>query len=155
MEKHGVQILGTMKPEYNSVLTPAAVAFVGHIQRKFGFRVLDLLQKRNERQAKYASFAFELAIDESLHCPPMHTCWLHAGLMQVKSQTFCQRQSRFVRETGRFETLCSWEKGTNIMPCCICQSATRKTPPFVQFAGGPTAQRPSGPQSGDYRACGS
>lgn len=35
----------------------------------------------------------------------MHTCWLHAGLMQVKSQTFYQKQSRFVRETGRFETL--------------------------------------------------
>ena len=52
MEKHGVQILGKMKPEYNSVLTSETVAFAGHIQRKFGFRVLDLLQKRNERQAK-------------------------------------------------------------------------------------------------------
>lgn len=61
MEKHGVQILGQMKPEYNSVLTPEAVAFVGHIQRKFGYRVLDLLQKRNERQAKYASSALALA----------------------------------------------------------------------------------------------
>ena len=53
MEKHGVQILGKMKPEYNSVLTPEALAFVGHIQRKFGFRVTDLLQKRKEQQAKY------------------------------------------------------------------------------------------------------
>ena len=52
MEKHGVQILGQMKPEYSSVLTPEAVAFIGHIQRKFGSRVLDLLQKRKERQAK-------------------------------------------------------------------------------------------------------
>lgn len=52
MEKHGVQILGKMKSEYNSVLTHEAVAFAGHIQRKFGFRVLDLLQKRTERQAK-------------------------------------------------------------------------------------------------------
>lgn len=105
MEKHGVQILGTMKPEYNSVLTPEAVAFAGHIQRKFGFRVLDLLQKRSERQAKYASFAFGLAPDRTLQRPPMHTCWLHTGLMQVKSQTFYQKQSRFVREAGRFETL--------------------------------------------------
>lgn len=53
MEKHGVQILGQMKPEYSSVLTPEAVAFIGHIQRKFGSRVLDLLQKRKERQAKF------------------------------------------------------------------------------------------------------
>lgn len=53
MEKHGVQILGQMKPEYSQVLTPEAVAFAGHIQRKFGARVLDLLQKRIERQARY------------------------------------------------------------------------------------------------------
>ena len=53
MEQHGVQILGNMKPEYNSVLTTEAVAFAGHIQRKFGFRVTDLLQKRKEQQAKY------------------------------------------------------------------------------------------------------
>ncbi len=52
MQKHGVQILGQMKPEYSSVLTPEAVAFIGHIQRKFGSRVLDLLQKRKDRQAK-------------------------------------------------------------------------------------------------------
>ena len=52
MEKHGVQILGQMKPEYSSVLTPEAVAFIGHIQRKFGSRVVDLLQKRKERQAR-------------------------------------------------------------------------------------------------------
>lgn len=53
MEKHGVQILGKMKPEYNSVLTTEALTFAGHIQRKFGFRVTDLLQKRKEQQAKY------------------------------------------------------------------------------------------------------
>ena len=52
MEKHGVQILGRMKPEYSSILTPEAVQFAGHIQRKFGDRVLDLLQKRKERQAR-------------------------------------------------------------------------------------------------------
>ena len=52
MEKHGVQILGQMKSEYTSILTPEAVQFAGHIQRKFGDRVLDLLQKRKERQAK-------------------------------------------------------------------------------------------------------
>ena len=52
MEKHGVQILGQMKPEYISVLNPEAVAFIGHIQRKFGSRVSDLLQKRKDRQAK-------------------------------------------------------------------------------------------------------
>lgn len=52
MEKHGVQILGQMKSEYSSILTPEAVQFAGHIQRKFGDRVLDLLQKRKERQAK-------------------------------------------------------------------------------------------------------
>lgn len=54
MGSNGVQILGRMKPEYSSILTPEAVQFAGHIQRKFGDRVLDLLQKRKERQARYA-----------------------------------------------------------------------------------------------------
>lgn len=53
MEQHGVQVLGLMKPEYKSVLTNEALAFAGHIQRKFGFRVADLLQKRKVQQAKY------------------------------------------------------------------------------------------------------
>lgn len=49
-----MQILGRMKSEYSSILTPEAVQFAGHIQRKFGDRVLDLLQKRKERQARYS-----------------------------------------------------------------------------------------------------
>lgn len=52
MGKNDVQVLGRMKPEYSSILTPEAVQFAGHIQRKFGDRVLDLLQKRKERQAR-------------------------------------------------------------------------------------------------------
>lgn len=83
MEQHGVQILGSMKPEYKSVLTPEAVAFAGHIQRKFGARVLDLLQKRNERQAKYASLALGLAMGWKLpHLPLKHllvACRFDAG----------------------------------------------------------------------------
>lgn len=53
MGNNDVQILGRMKPEYSSILTPEAVQFAGHIQRKFGDRVLDLLQKRKERQARF------------------------------------------------------------------------------------------------------
>ena len=79
MEKHGVQILGNMKPEYNSVLSSEAVAFAGHIQRKFGFRVLDLLQKRNERQAKYASYAHGLAIGRTHPQLPLVACRFDSG----------------------------------------------------------------------------
>ena len=101
MEQHGVQILGSMKPEYKSVLTPEAVAFAGHIQRKFGARVLDLLQKRNERQAKYASLALGLAIGWKHAHLPFNTCLLHADSTQVKSQIFCQKQNKFEMEIGR------------------------------------------------------
>lgn len=105
MEQHGVQILGSMKSEYKSVLTPEAIAFAGHIQRKFGARVLDLLQKRNERQAKYASLALGLAIGWNFPRLPLNTCLLHADLMQVKSQIFCQKQNRFEMETGRCDAI--------------------------------------------------
>ncbi len=47
----GVQITGLVTPEYAQILTPEALAFVASLQRKFNDRRLELLRKRDERQA--------------------------------------------------------------------------------------------------------
>ncbi len=46
------QILGQVTPEYAQVLTPEAIAFVTKLQRTFGARREELLQKRQVRQAR-------------------------------------------------------------------------------------------------------
>jgi malate synthase len=46
----GVEIIGAVSPEYAAILTPEALAFVAKLQRTFGARRLELLQRRQERQ---------------------------------------------------------------------------------------------------------
>jgi malate synthase len=46
----GVQVLGAMTPEYATVLTPDALAFLARLHRQFDARRLELLQRRVERQ---------------------------------------------------------------------------------------------------------
>ncbi|HXA72177.1 MAG TPA: malate synthase A, partial [Stellaceae bacterium] len=48
----GVEITGRLKPGYETVLTPEAVAFVVELQRKFGPERRRLLQRRAEQQAR-------------------------------------------------------------------------------------------------------
>ncbi len=48
----GVEISGRMRPGYEKVLTPEAVAFVVDLQRKFGAERKRLLARRAEVQAK-------------------------------------------------------------------------------------------------------
>ena len=48
----GVAILGAIKPDYNTVLTPEALAFVVALERRFGPERERLLQLRGERQAR-------------------------------------------------------------------------------------------------------
>ncbi len=48
----GVEITGRLKPSYERVLTPEAVAFVVELQRKFGVERKRLLERRAELQAK-------------------------------------------------------------------------------------------------------
>ncbi len=47
----GVEILGEMKPGFDEILTPDALDFVGTLQRAFGGRRAECLQRRQERQA--------------------------------------------------------------------------------------------------------
>src|SRR5215472_18925741 len=48
----GVQIIGRLKPGYDRVLTPEAVAFVVELQRKFGAERKRLLRGRAEIQTR-------------------------------------------------------------------------------------------------------
>jgi malate synthase len=48
----GPAITGAITPEYQAVLTPAALSFVARLQRAFNPRRLELLQRRAERQQK-------------------------------------------------------------------------------------------------------
>ena len=48
----GVTVTGPITPEYQAVLTPAALSFVARLQRAFNPRRLELLQRRAERQLK-------------------------------------------------------------------------------------------------------
>ncbi|GAB4431343.1 MAG: malate synthase A [Anaerolineae bacterium] len=48
----GVEILAPVIPEYADILTPEALAFVAKLQRNFNSTRLELLQQRQERQAR-------------------------------------------------------------------------------------------------------
>jgi malate synthase len=50
--KPGIEIAGEVTPEYARLLTPAALAFIEELARRFGPRVSDLLAMRAERQAR-------------------------------------------------------------------------------------------------------
>ena len=48
----GVDVLGTMRPEWEPILTPEALAFVARLQREFNPRREELLAKREERKRR-------------------------------------------------------------------------------------------------------
>jgi len=48
----GVTLTGEMKPGYEEILTPEALAFIVELERTFGARRLELLERRKEIQAK-------------------------------------------------------------------------------------------------------
>lgn len=49
---HNLQIIGTVTPEFEQILTPPALAFVEKLEQKFGERRHQLLQQRALRQAE-------------------------------------------------------------------------------------------------------
>jgi malate synthase len=49
---HTIEIRGTTNPDYDTILTPSAIEFVAKLARIFTARRNDLLQKRQERQAR-------------------------------------------------------------------------------------------------------
>ena len=48
----GIEITGRITPEYAQILTPEAVAFAARLQRAFGDRRAELLERRARRQAE-------------------------------------------------------------------------------------------------------
>ena len=46
----GVEILRQLSPEFEEILSPQALDFISNLQRVFGKRRNELLQKRIERQ---------------------------------------------------------------------------------------------------------
>ena len=48
----GVTVTGPITPEYQAVLTPAALSLIARLQRAFNSRRLELLHRRAERQLK-------------------------------------------------------------------------------------------------------
>ncbi len=53
VESDVVQITGQLKPEYRQILTPEALDFLVELESEFGDRRLELLQRRDERQAHF------------------------------------------------------------------------------------------------------
>src|SRR6184192_3270157 len=48
----GVEVLGEITPAFSEILTPEALAFVAKLQRQFGTRRRQCLQRREERQRR-------------------------------------------------------------------------------------------------------
>jgi len=48
----GVEVLGEITPAFSEVLTPEALAFVAKLQRHFGTRRKQCLERRQERQRR-------------------------------------------------------------------------------------------------------
>ena len=47
----GVQVLGEITPAFAEILTPEALSFVAKLERSFGARRMECLQRRQDRQA--------------------------------------------------------------------------------------------------------
>lgn len=52
MAGDGVEVLGEITPQFATILTPEALAFIAELQRAFNGRRLELLQARADRQAR-------------------------------------------------------------------------------------------------------
>jgi len=48
----GVEVLGEITPAFSEILTPEALAFVAKLQRQFGTRRRQCLERRQERQRR-------------------------------------------------------------------------------------------------------
>ncbi|MBK8783903.1 MAG: malate synthase A [Anaerolineales bacterium] len=72
-----MDILGKTTPEFQDVLTPEAIAFVEQLEREFGSRRHELLQKRVERQKAFDNGAMPVFLEE--------TASIRAGDWQVGS----------------------------------------------------------------------
>ncbi len=62
-----MDVLGKITPEFQDVLTPQALAFVEQLEREFGLRRHELLQKRAERQKAFDAGQFPAFLEETTH----------------------------------------------------------------------------------------
>ncbi|NWF64134.1 MAG: malate synthase A [Chloroflexi bacterium] len=62
-----MNIHGKTTPEFEEILTPAALAFVEQLEREFGARRRELLQKRVERQQMFDAGVSPGFLDETAH----------------------------------------------------------------------------------------
>ncbi|MBL8062932.1 MAG: malate synthase A [Anaerolineales bacterium] len=72
-----MKIHGRSSPEFQEILTPEALAFVEQLEREFGTRRRELLQKRVERQKAFDTGALPGFLEETAH--------IRAGDWQVGS----------------------------------------------------------------------
>ena len=63
----GVRVLAPTPPEYQSILTPEALAFIAHLARCHGSKVEDLLARRQVVQARYDAGAKPDFLPETRH----------------------------------------------------------------------------------------
>lgn len=49
-QTRGIEIIGTLKAQYDEILTPEALQFIEELERNFGARRVELLQSRKKRQ---------------------------------------------------------------------------------------------------------
>ncbi len=63
----GVELTGKVTPEFAEILTPDALAFVAKLQRTFGARRKELLQKRAERQTRIDAGEMPDFLPETAH----------------------------------------------------------------------------------------
>ncbi|WP_332237046.1 malate synthase A [Sporolactobacillus sp. KGMB 08714] len=49
----GIKVTGPMRPEYNTILTQEALRFIDRLERTFGQRRIELMNKRSERQKDF------------------------------------------------------------------------------------------------------
>ncbi|MDX5365355.1 MAG: malate synthase A, partial [Alphaproteobacteria bacterium] len=63
----GITVKGAIKPGYERVLTPEALAFAASLERKHGERRRELLAARAERQKKFDAGALPDFLPETQH----------------------------------------------------------------------------------------
>ncbi|MDQ0215541.1 malate synthase [Oikeobacillus pervagus] len=63
----GIQIVGPMHPRYEEILTPQTLQFIEQLERRFGDRRRNLLQKRRERQRDLDNGLMPTFLEETKH----------------------------------------------------------------------------------------
>ena len=66
-EAKGLEVRGEMKPGFEEILTPEALQFVEQLERKFGVRRKELLEKRKVIQTEINNGKLPTFLEETRH----------------------------------------------------------------------------------------